>query len=131
MGLLLKNSKLFNVFVFIAVSLILVISLVGFRDIKKEGAQYSLKARVVNIETPPPDKKVLVVQKTPVTKARKNTYVLVTDDTEFIGFDKKNMQFNDFTIGMCIEIQGLKIIEKEDGQEIIVVHALSIRPVLE
>lgn len=126
-----KSSKLIRSLLCIVLTGVVLTSLMGFRDIKKEGVKCKFTARIVDIEKPPPDKKVLVVKQTPVTQSSKNIYVLVTDDTS-LGFNKKRgMTFDDLNIEMCIEIEGFKIVEKKDGKDILVVQAKKIMPVLE
>ena len=41
------------------------------------------------------------------------------------------MKFEDLHLDMGIEIQGLKVIEKQDGEEDTFVHAKRIKPILE
>lgn len=130
-----KPSKAVKISVFIVLSSILMISLYGFRDIKREGVECKFQARIVDIEKPPPDKKVLVVKETPVTKAKskgkqQKIYVIVTKET-IIGFESNTMKFDDLRIEMSIWIEGFKIVEKEDGEEIVVIQAKRIRPMLE
>jgi uncharacterized protein YlzI (FlbEa/FlbD family) len=107
----------------------MMISLCGFQDIKQGGIECKFQARIIDIEKTA-DKKMLVVKETPVKMANKDIYVFITDDT-FIGFPNKTMQFEDLTIEMCIEIQGRKIIVKENDQEVIEVYARRIRPIME
>jgi hypothetical protein len=114
----------------IILSSLIMISLCGFQDIEQEKVECKFQARIIDIEKPPANKKMLVVRETPVTKASKDIYVFITDDT-FIGFQNKTVKFDDLTRGMCIEIQGTKIIEKEDGREIVDVYAQRIRPIVE
>jgi hypothetical protein len=108
---------------------------VGFQDIKKEGVACKFEARIVDIEKPPPNQKVLVVKELSATTAKakekaQKIYVLVTAETK-IGSGDRIMKFEDLRLEMAIEIQGLKIIEKEDGQENTVVLAKKIRPLVE
>jgi len=124
------KSKSMRISLFIALSSLMMISLCGFQDIKQEGTECKFEARIIDIEKPPANKRMLVVKETPVKLANKDIYVFITDDT-FIGFHNKTMKFNDLTIGMCIEIQGIKIIEKENDREIVDVYAQRIRPIVE
>jgi hypothetical protein len=109
---------------------LIMISLCGFQDIEQKKLACKFQARIIDIEKPPMNERMLVVRETPVTKASKDIYVFITDDTS-IGFQKKTMKFDDLTIGMRIEIQGTKIIEKENDHEIVDVYAQRIRPIVE
>jgi len=135
MRIYLKSSKLMRILLVICLSSFLLTSLAGFRDIKKEGVECKFKARIVDIEKPPPDQKVLVVKQIRRTQAaaqekQRKIYVLVTSDTR-IGFDGSNMKFEDLRLEMGIWIEGFKVIEKEDGEENTVVLAIRIRPLVE
>ena len=135
MQVYLKSSKSMRIFLCILLVSFMVASLVGFRDIKEEGGVCRFRARIVDIEKPPPDQKVLVVKKIPskqekIKEKGQEVYVILTDET-IIGFEDGNMKFDDLTIGMCIEIQGTKIIEKENDHEIVDVYAQRIWPVVE
>ncbi len=123
------QSKSMRISLFIALASLIVISLCGFQDIKQEGDGCRFEARIIDIEKPPA-KRMLVVKETPVTREKKDIYVFITDDT-FIGFQNKTMKFDDLTIGMSIEIQGRKVIVKENDQELIDVYARRIRPIVE
>ena len=119
----------------ICISSFLLASLTGFRDIKKEGVECRFRARIVDIEKPPPDQKVLVVKQILRTQAKsqekqQKIYVLVTGET-IIGSGNSILKFEDLRLEMAIEIQGLKIIEKEDGEEDTVVLAKRIRPLVQ
>jgi hypothetical protein len=105
---------------------LLVIFLFGFEDITREGVSCTFKARVINVEPPPPDSKVtnvLLVEKTPVAEAwEKRIYVLVTEDTIVGGGTEKIISLE----GTVVLIKGIKKMQKEDDQEVIVVEANSI-----
>jgi hypothetical protein len=107
--------------------LLLVIFLFGFEDITKEGVSYTCKARVISVEPPPPDTalkviNVLLVEKTPSAEVlEKGMYVLVTEDT-IGGGTEKIISLE----GTVVLIKGIKLLEKEDDQEVIVVVANSI-----
>lgn len=120
---------------FICILFFLLTSLTGFRDIKKEGVECRFQARIVDIEKPPPDQKVLVVKQILRTQAKaqekqQKIYVLVTGET-IIGSGNSILKFEDLRLEMAIDIQGLKIIEKEDGEEDTVVLAKRIRPLVQ
>ena len=112
--------------------------LVGFRDIKKEGAACKFQARIVRIvdvKKPSPDNKVLLVKQIRCTHVatkvkQEKIYVFVTSDTQ-IGFEGNTMKSDDLRIEMAIWIEGFKIIEKENGKEVVVVQATRIQPLLE
>lgn len=131
------NSKIKNKTIRISICLTLaffiVISLCGFRNNEKSGrnVEYTVKAQIIEIEESEViDTKSLVVKQIPVKLMNNDIYVFVTDDT-FIGFHNKIMEFDDLTIGMCIEIQGRKVVTKENNQEIVDVYARSIKPLME
>lgn len=135
MGLFLKSSKVIRILLFICISSFLLTSLTGLRDIKKEGVACKFEARIVDIEKPPPDQKVLVVTKIRRTHAatkgkQEKLYVLVTSKTQ-IGFDGDTMKFEDLHLDMGIVIEGFRIVEKEDGKEVVVVQATRIRLLVE
>ncbi len=113
----------------------MVMSLVGFQDIKKEGIECKFQARIVDIEKPPPDQKVLVVNELLIKKVKgkekaQKIYVIVSSET-IIGSKDSILKFSDLHLGMGIEIQGRKIIDRENGEENTVVLAKSIRPLIE
>jgi len=135
MSLFLKSSKWIRILLFICISSFLLTSLAGFRDIKKEGVACKFEARIVDIEKPPPDQKVLVVKKirrthVAIKEKQAKIYVLVTSDTQ-IGFEGDTMKFEDLHLEMGILIEGFRIVEKEDGKEQVVVQATRIRPLVE
>jgi hypothetical protein len=107
--------------------LLLVIFLFGFEDITREGVSCTCKARVISVEPPPPNTKVLnvlLVEKTPSTEAlEKRIYVLVTEDTIVGGGGTEEITSLEGTV---VLIKGIKKMEKEDDQEVIVVEANSI-----
>ncbi|MCJ7663970.1 MAG: hypothetical protein MUO24_06980 [Desulfobacterales bacterium] len=125
-----KSSKVIRIVLLICIASFLLMSLTGFQDIKKEGVACTFQARIFDIEKPPPDQKVLVVKQIQSTQTKakvkeQKIYVLVTSETIIGSGD--NMKFEDLRLEMAIEIQGLKITEKEDGKENIVVLANRIR----
>ena len=125
------KNKTMRISFFIVLSSLMMIFLCGFQDIKQTGgAECTFQARIIEIEKPPANNKMLVVKQTPVRMANKDIYVFITDDT-FIGFQNKIMKFDDLTIGMCIEIQGRKVVTKENGQEMVDVYARRIKPIVE
>lgn len=135
MNLFLKSSRSIRILLLLCIASFLLTFLVGFQDIKKEGVACKFEARIVDIEKPPPNQKVLVVKELSATTAKakekaQKIYVLVTAETK-IGSGDSIMKFEDLRLEMAIEIQGLKIIEKEDGQENTVVLAKKIRPLVE
>ena len=130
-----KKAKVVGICSSIILSSLIMISLCGFKDIDQEKVMWKFQARIIDIEKPPPDQKVLVVKQIRRTQAAKKEkqrkiYVLVTSDT-IIGFEGSIMKFEDLYLDMGIEIQGLKVIEKQDGEEDTFVHAKRIRPILE
>ena len=123
MSLFLKSSKWIRILLFICISSFLLTSLTGLRDINKEGVACRFQARIFDIEKPPPDQKVLVVKE---LEKQQKIYVVVTKET-IIGSDGSNMKFEDLHLEMAIEIEGLKVIEREDGQDNTIVLAKRIR----
>ena len=127
----LMKNKTMRISFFIIISFFMMISLCGFQDIKQEGGiQCTFRARIMDIEKPPANERMLVVKQTPVKMANADIYVFITDDT-FISFQNKIMQFDDLTIGMCIEIQGRRVVTKENDQEMVDVYARRIKPIVE
>ena len=86
------KRKSMRISLFIALSSLIVISLCGFQDIKKEGVESKFQARIIDIEKPPANKRMLIVKETPVKMANKDIYVFITDDT-FIGFQNNTADF--------------------------------------
>jgi hypothetical protein len=123
MNLFLKSSKWIRILLLICISSFLLTSLTGLRDIKKEGVACRFQARIFDIEKPPPDQKVLVVKE---LEKQQKIYVIVTKET-IIGSDGSNMKFEDLHLEMAIEIEGLKVIEREDGRDNTIVLAKRIR----
>jgi hypothetical protein len=110
---------------------VMLMFLVGFQDIKKEGIAYKFQARIIDIEKPPPDQKVLVVSKLPTkmikTKQKQEKiYVIVTSET-IMNSGEKIIKFADLRLEMAIEVEGLKAIEREDGKESTFVLAKKIK----
>jgi hypothetical protein len=131
MSLYLKINKPIRILLCICLSSLLLASLVGFRDFKKEGVACTLQTRIVDIQKLPSGTQVLVVKELPTTTTRakdqeQTIYVLVTSETISRSGDRI-LTFNYFRLGMLIEIEGLKVIEREDGQDNTVVLALKIR----
>jgi hypothetical protein len=127
------KNKTIRIAICIALAFLIVISLCGFRNSVKSGrtVEYTVKAQIIEIdESAVMDTKSLVVKQIPVKLMNNDIYVFVTDDT-FIGFQNNIMEFDDLTIGMCIEIQGRKVVTKENNQEIIDVYARRIKPLIE
>jgi hypothetical protein len=131
MYLYLKINKPIRILLCICISSLLLASLVGFRDFRKEGVACTLQVRIVDIQTLPDGTQVLVVKELSTTKATvkdkgQTIDVLVNSETISRSGDRF-LRFNDFRVGMLLEIQGLKVIEREDGQDNTVVLALKIR----
>jgi hypothetical protein len=131
MRLSLKGNRWIRILLFISLSSLLLAVLVGFRDFKKEGVKCTLRARIVDIQTLPSGTQVLVVKELLTTAARTKSKertidVLVTSET-ISGTGDRILQFKDFRVGTLIEIQGLKVIEREDGQDNTVILAQEIR----
>jgi hypothetical protein len=125
-----KKGNVVGICSFIILSFLIMMSLCGFQDIEHEKTACKFQARIIDIGKPPMNERMLVVRETPMTKASEDIYVFITDDT-FIGLKNNSMKFDDLTIGMRIEIQGTKVIEKEDDHEIVDVYAQRIRPIVE
>jgi hypothetical protein len=135
MRIYLKRNKPMKILLLICLSTFLLTSLVGFRDIKKEGVACEFQARIVDVRKSSPDNKVLLVKQIRRTRVaakveQEKIYVLVTGDT-LIGFKGNTMKFDDLRIKMAILIEGFKVIEEEEGTEVAVVQATRIQPLLE
>ena len=131
MSVYLTSKKWIRILLFICVSSLLSTALAGSQDFKKEGVACTFQARIVGIQTPPSGTKALVVQELPTTTAMAQgqgqpIYVLVTPET-ISRFGDRILKFNDFRRGMLLEIQGLKVIERDNGQDNTFVLALKIR----
>ena len=127
------KSKTIRISICTALAFLIVISLCGFRNKSRSGreVEYTVKAQIIEIEESSIlETKSLIVKQIPVKLTNEDIYVYVTDDT-FIGFQNKIMEFDELTIGMCIEIQGRKVVIKENNQEMIDVYARRIKPVVE
>jgi hypothetical protein len=124
----LKSHKPASIFLFICISTVIVVSLMGFRDFKKEGVACTLRAHIVHIQKDPQVLEVKELQTAAaIAKGKEQTiYVLVTSETISRSGDRI-LTFKDFRVGMLLEIQGLKVIEREDGRDNTVVLALKIR----
>jgi hypothetical protein len=135
MRLYLRSTKLMISFLGVCLAFSMLTSLVGFQDIKKEGIAYKFRARIVDIEKPPPDQKVLVVSKLPTrmikTKEKlEKIYVIVTSET-IMNSGEKILKFADLRLEMAIEVEGLKAIDREDGKETTFVLAKKIRVLIQ
>ena len=141
-----NSTKVF----FIMFFAVLMLSLVGFRDIAgeiaKQGVKYKFKASIVEKVTGK-EGQGLVVEKRPTVEETRATarsekgtgdkgdriYVIVTGETKIgytaDGFRKKYIRFDDLKIGMSVMIEGIKSVQKADGQDIVVVLAKDIEPV--
>ena len=127
------KNKTIKISICIALASLIVISLCGFRNKSRSGrdVEYTVKAQIIEIEESSIlETKLLIVKQIPVKLTNEDIYVYVSDDT-FIGFQNKIMEFDDLTIGMCIEIQGRKVVIKENNQEMIDVYARRITPLME
>src|SRR5208337_1020376 len=115
-----KGNRWLRILLFICLLSFLFTALVGFQDfnvqdLKSKGVACTLQARIVNIPKLPSGKQVLVVKKLP-TAAAETIYVVVTSETISTSGDRI-LTFKEFRVGMLIEIQGLKVIEREDDQD--------------
>jgi hypothetical protein len=135
---------------FIMFFAMLMLSLVGFRDfageISKQGVKYKFQGRILEKVTSK-EGQGLVVEKRPTVERTRATarseegkgdkggriYVIVTGETKIgytvDGFRKKYIGFDDLKIGMSVMIEGIKSVQKADGQDIVVVLAKDIEPV--
>ena len=135
MHLDLKDKKIMMIPLICCISAALLMSLVGFQDIKKVGVACKFQARILDIEKPPPDQKVLVVKELPnkvakIKEKQQKIYVIVTSET-IISSGDRILKFSDLRLEMAIEIEGLKVIDREDGQENTVILAKKIRPLVQ
>jgi len=136
------KNNLTKVF-FIMFFSVLMLSLVGFRDIAgeiaKQGVKYKFQARIIEKVTGK-EGQGLVVEKRATARSEKGTgdtgdriYVIVTGETKIgytvDGLRKKYIRFDDLKIGWSVMIEGLKSVQKADGQDIVVVLAKDIEPV--
>jgi len=136
-------------------SLAVLFSLVGFRDapmdeIKKEGVTCAFKARIVETVTDPKGRGLVVTKSFDIERRKGHVrvkkdaqgeesstkqmmYVLVTDKTEIgytiDGWKKRFIDFDDLKVNMSVLIDGIRVLQKVDGHEIIVVWAKNIEPV--
>jgi hypothetical protein len=134
-----KANKYIKNSAFIFCSSIVVLSLLGasqdiqnfLKDIRQYGTECTFRARILEKTD---DKNGLVVQKAPATDVReKRIYVLITRDTK-IGYQVfypqstawHNITYDDLKEENHVLINGLKMIEKEDNQEIMYVEAKRI-----
>ena len=114
---------------------LLVIVLTGFQDfnvreIKTNGVACTLQGRIVDMQTLQSGTQVLLVKALPTAVKGSNTGqtidVLVTSQTTS-RFGDRTLKFSDFRVGMLVEIQGLKVIERENGIDTTVILAQKIR----
>lgn len=135
-----KANKYIKILVFIVFSSIAVFSLLGasqdiqdlLKDIRQHGTECTFRARILEKTD---NKDGLVVQKTPAADIReKRIYVFITKDTN-IGYQVhgssptwKSLSYNELKEENHVLINGLKMIQKEDNQEIIYVEAKRIEP---
>jgi hypothetical protein len=135
-----KPSKYVRISACICLSAIVVLSLIGasqdiqelLKNIRRYGTECTLRARILDKTD---DKNGLLVQKAPATTVtEKRIYVFVTKQTK-IGYwvhgaspTWKALSYDDLKVEEHVLIHGLKIIEKEDGQELLYVEAKRIEP---
>jgi hypothetical protein len=135
-----KPSKSVKISTCIVLSVIVILSLLGasrdmqdlLKNIRRYGTDYTFRARILQKTD---DKNALIVRKEPTTTAmEKRIYVIITKDTK-IGYQVHGAspRWKDLTYGKLKEeshvlIHGLKMIEKEAGQEIMCVEAKRIEP---
>ena len=127
------KNKTIKISICIALAFLIVISLCGFRNKSRSGrdVEYTVKAQIIEIEESSIlETKSLIVKQIPVKLTDGDIYVYVTDDT-VIDFQNKIMEFDDLIIGMCVEIQGRKVVTKEKNQEMIDVYARRITLLME
>jgi len=135
MRLYLRSTKLMISFLGVCLAFVMLTFLMGFQDIRQEGIPYKFQARIIGVEKPPPDQKVLVVSKLPIrmikTKEKQEKiYVIVTSETIMNSGDKI-LKFSDLRLEMAIEVEGLKAIDREDGKETTFVLAKKIRVLIQ
>jgi len=131
----LKRCNLIKKLFIITLSMVLIIFLYGLKDFKKDGIEYKFRARIVDIENPPPDKKVLVVKeihnrKNHAKGKTEKIFVIINSETR-IGSEGAIMKFKDLRLKMAVAIEGIKIVENDDGVEKKVVLAKWIRPLVD
>jgi hypothetical protein len=132
----LKSNKSLRIMLSICLLSLLLIVLAGFEDfnfqqIKRQGVACTLQARIIGMQTLQSGTQVLLVKAVPATTARasdqgQTTDVLVTSET-ISRSGERILKFSDFWVGMLIEIQGLKVIERENGIDTTVILAKRIR----
>ena len=146
------KNKSIRIFLYLIPVTLMMISLVGFRDITneivKEGVKCEFKARIVEIVTNERGQGLVVEKKPNIAKRKgnklggkndkietsnKRMYVLVTGETTIgytiDGFKKAFMDFEDLEVEMSVMIEGIKVLKTVDDQEIILVLAKNIVPV--
>lgn len=126
----LRSNNWLRILLFVCFSSLVVTALTGFQDFKRDGVACRFQARIVDIHIPSPGTQILVVKElaaaTATTKNKEQTIeVLVTAETISRSGDK-SLKFSYFRAGMLLEIEGLKIIERENGVDYPVVQALRI-----
>jgi hypothetical protein len=102
------------------------------KNIRRYGTECTFRARILEKTD---DKNSLVVQKTPANDVKeKRIYVLITRDTK-IGYRVygpnptwKDLSYNKLKEENHVLIEGLKLIEKQDNQDIMFVEAKRIEP---
>jgi hypothetical protein len=134
----LKSNKSLRILLSICLLCLLLIVLAGFQDfnvreIKTNGVACTLQARIVDMQTLQSGTQVLLVKALPTAVKGSNTGqtidVLVTSETTS-RFGDRTLKFGDFRVGMLIEIQGLKVIERDNGIDTTVILAQRIRRLL-
>ena len=124
------RKKLIKSSLLLIVLSLLVMVLCGFEETNQEErvAAYICQGRVISVEPPPPDTSVinvLVVEKRPIAEAsEQGIYVLVTKDTIVSGGAEEIVSLEE----TIVLIKGIKRLETEGDQEVIVVEADSIEP---
>ncbi len=134
-----KQSKYIMISACICLSAIMILSLIGasqdvdlLKKIRLTGTECTLRTRILQKTA---DKNELVVQKDPASTVTENRiYVFITRQTK-IGYwvhgatpAWKALSYDDLKVKSHVLIQGLKIIEKEDDQDIMYVEAQRIEP---
>jgi hypothetical protein len=102
------------------------------KNIRRYGTEYTFRARILEKTD---DKNGLLVQKAPATTVtEKNIFVLITRDTK-IGYRVhgsnptwKALSYNNLREENYVLIHGLKMTEKENGQDFMYVEAKRIEP---
>ncbi len=134
-----KPSKYIRISACICLSAIMVLSLIGasqdvdlLKKIRLKGTECTLRTRILEKTD---DKNGLVVQKDPAPTVTENRiYVFITRQTK-IGYwvhgaspTWKALSYDDLKVKSHVLIHGLKIIEKEDGEDMMYIEAKRIEP---